>query len=138
MLRNYWEIEMHASAVVSEVTVRALFELFLIIWRAEDREAYQGFQPFVWYKAIADCPLEEATIIKLQLLKPFNQVLIVLNPVRDRRQRTIFIHNRDPLLTFIMPSLPFSASSSPSTSPSSSRSPSIVLHPASGIFDQPN
>lgn len=66
---------MHASAVVSEVTVRALFELFLIIWRAEDREAYQGFQPFVWYKAIAGCSLEEATIIKLQLLKPFNQVL---------------------------------------------------------------
>lgn len=75
MLRNYWEIEMHASAVVSEVTVRALFELFLIIWWAEDREAYRGFPPSVWYKVIADCPLEEATIIKLQLLKPFNQVL---------------------------------------------------------------
>lgn len=83
---------MHASAVVSEVTVRALFELFLIIWRAEDREAYQGFQPFVWYKAIAGCSLEEATIIKLQLLKPFHQVLTLLNPIRDRRQRTIFIH----------------------------------------------
>ena len=138
MLRNYWEIEMHASAVVSEVIDRALFVVFLIIRCAEDREAFQGFQPFVWYKAIAGCSLEVATIIKLQLLKPFNQVLTVLNPIRDRRQRTIFIHNRDPLLTFIMPSLPFSASSSPSTSPSSSRSPSIVLHPASGIFDQPN
>ncbi|KAF3000101.1 hypothetical protein E8E13_003407 [Curvularia kusanoi] len=31
-----------------------------------------------------------------------------------------------------MPSLPFSASSSPSASPSSSPAPSIVLHPASG------
>ncbi|KZM28657.1 uncharacterized protein EKO05_0010144 [Ascochyta rabiei] len=31
-----------------------------------------------------------------------------------------------------MPSLPFSASSSPVSSPSSSPAPSIVLHPASG------
>lgn len=49
-------IEMHASAVVSEVTVRVLFVLFLILRCAENREAFQGFQPFVCYKVIADCP----------------------------------------------------------------------------------
>lgn len=62
---------MQASAAVSEVTVRALFVLFLMRRCAEDREAFLGLQPFVCYKAIADGPLEVATIIKLQLLKPF-------------------------------------------------------------------
>ena len=56
---------MHASAVVSEVIVRALFVLFLIIRCAEDREAFQGFQSFVCYKVIADCPLETAIVTKL-------------------------------------------------------------------------
>lgn len=40
-------IEMQASAVMFEVTVRALFGLFLVLRCAEDREACQGFQPFV-------------------------------------------------------------------------------------------
>jgi hypothetical protein len=64
-------IEMHASAVVFEVTVRALFVLFLMLRCAEDREAYQGSQPYIRYKVFADCPLEAATITKLQSSKPF-------------------------------------------------------------------
>lgn len=62
---------MHASVVVSEVIDRALFVLFLILRCTEDREAFQGFQPFVWYKAIAECPLEIVKIFKLQSFKPF-------------------------------------------------------------------
>jgi hypothetical protein len=37
---------------------------------AEDREAFQGFQPFACYKVIADRSLEVATITKLQSSKP--------------------------------------------------------------------
>jgi hypothetical protein len=62
---------MHASAVVSEVIVRALFVLFLIIRCAEDCEAFQGFLPSVCYKLVADCPLEIAIIIELQF-KPLS------------------------------------------------------------------
>lgn len=57
---------MHASAVVSEVIVKALFVLFLIIRCAEDRDAFPRFQPPACYKVIADCPLEIAIIIELQ------------------------------------------------------------------------
>lgn len=58
---------MHASAECLRLPSGRCLVLFLIIRCAEDREAFHGFQPFVCYKVIADCPLEVATIIKLQL-----------------------------------------------------------------------
>ena len=81
---------MHASAVVSEVIDRALFVLFLIIRCAEDREAFQGFQPFVCYKVIADCPLDIAIIIKLQFkpqsFRPFKYIQYFIQDGIDTKE----------------------------------------------------